>query len=59
LRVNPAQADAHNNLGVAHQKRGRLGEAATEFREALRLRPDFANARQNLNVVEGQLPKPR
>jgi Flp pilus assembly protein TadD len=42
---------AHNGLGVACLKAGRLDEAAHEFTAALRLRPAYADAHYNLGVV--------
>ncbi len=39
---------AHNGLGVALIRQGRRTEAVEEFREALRLRPDYWMARANL-----------
>lgn len=40
--------DAHLNYGVALARGGHLREAAAEFRETLRLRPQDAQARQML-----------
>jgi tetratricopeptide (TPR) repeat protein len=49
LRLGTAQAHiAHNGLGVALMKEGRVAEAAEQFREALRLKPDYDFARANL-----------
>ncbi len=49
LRLGTAQAHiAHNGLGVALMKQGRVAEAAAHFREALRLKPDYDFARANL-----------
>ncbi len=49
LRIGTAQAHiAHNGLGVALMKQGRVAEAAGHFREALRLKPDYDFARANL-----------
>ena len=42
---------AHSNLGNILSKRGRLDEAIASYREALRLRPDFAEAANNLALV--------
>ena len=39
---------AHNGLGVALIHQGRRAEAVEEFREALRLKPDYWMARANL-----------
>jgi len=47
---NPSPDDylAHNGMGVALMQLGRVGEAVEEFREAVRLRPDYGMARANL-----------
>ena len=39
---------AHNNLGVALARKGQTDEAISQFQEAIRLKPDFANACYNL-----------
>ena len=44
----PADAELQNNLGAALAQTGRPAEALRRFQEALRLRPDFARARENL-----------
>jgi Tfp pilus assembly protein PilF len=49
---NAASADVHNNYGIALALRGRTAEAAAEFREALRLNPDLADARTNLDLLQ-------
>ena len=41
-------ADAHNNLGIALFRRGRLDEAIASYHQALRLRPADAQASNNL-----------
>jgi protein O-mannosyl-transferase len=51
IRLNPADADAHNTLGVALQRQGRLEEAAAQYAEAIRLRPGRASAHNNLGTV--------
>ncbi len=48
VRLDPGRPDAHNMLGSALARVGRIREALDEFRAALRERPDFANARLNL-----------
>jgi Flp pilus assembly protein TadD len=41
----------HNRLGIAHVRTGRTDEAIREFQEAIRLKPDYADARNNLGVA--------
>jgi tetratricopeptide (TPR) repeat protein len=48
VRLDPSRAEAHNMLGAALARVGRVAEAIEELRLALRERPDFANARLNL-----------
>ncbi|MCX6615710.1 MAG: tetratricopeptide repeat protein, partial [Acidobacteria bacterium] len=42
---------AHNNLGAALQRRGLKEEALHHYREAVRLKPDYIDARNNLGGV--------
>ncbi|HEV2391765.1 MAG TPA: tetratricopeptide repeat protein [Verrucomicrobiae bacterium] len=42
---------AYNNLGLVYEKQGRLDEAALEFQEVVRLRPEDAETRGNLANV--------
>ncbi len=57
---DPANADAHNWIGYAYRKLGRLGEAQEAYDQALRLDPDHQGAheyagelRLMLNDLEG------
>ena len=48
---------AHNNLGNALAKKGRLDDAIPQFQQSLRLKPDYAEAHNNLGfalVKKGQ-----
>jgi Flp pilus assembly protein TadD len=47
LEADPSHAGAYNNLGVAYERMGKE-EAQEQFEEAIRLRPDFAQAHFNL-----------
>ncbi len=48
----PDSVQIRNNLGVALMRLGRDDEAATEFREVLRVNPDYRSARLNLDFLE-------
>ena len=48
MRLNPAYAEAHNGLGLALCRKGRPADGIREFQEALRLRPNYTNAWENL-----------
>jgi arylsulfatase A-like enzyme/Flp pilus assembly protein TadD len=51
VAINPALAGAHNGLGVAFARQGDVKRAVDEWREALRIRPDFEDPRANLERV--------
>jgi Flp pilus assembly protein TadD/uncharacterized membrane protein YhaH (DUF805 family) len=58
----PGNARAHNNLGIALEKRpGREKDAIAQYEEALRINPDYALARNNLGnslaSIPGRLPE--
>src|ERR1700755_3276776 len=40
LRIDPEYADAHNNLGNVHKRRGDLARARTHYERALSLSPE-------------------
>lgn len=59
LRNNPRAFLAHNNLGrILAEQQGRYMQAVDHFREALRLRPNFLEARGNLGLALIRLGKP-
>ena len=48
LESNPNDARVHNDYGTMLAKIGRLKEGADHFAEAVRLKPDYAKAKENL-----------
>jgi Flp pilus assembly protein TadD len=52
IEARPDDAVAHYNLGIALEELKRFGEAATQYREAVRLRPGFTAAAQGLARLE-------
>ena len=53
IEIDPSLPEAHNGLGAALASSGDFEGAEDSFREALRLRPDFPEARRNLNMLTG------
>ena len=49
--LRPDSAEARYNLGIALKGQGKLDEAAACYRQALELKPDFAEAHNNLGNV--------
>ena len=59
IHRNPHFPDAHNNLGVAYDRQGRLAEAVACFRKAASLHASHADAHRNLGDAlfrHGDLP---
>ncbi len=48
---NPGAGLAHNNLGIALMRSGRLQDAIAEYEQALRIKPDFARAHYTLGIA--------
>ena len=51
IRLQPDDAVAHYNLGIALAAQGKLDEAIAEYRTAIRLKPDYAMAHNNLGLA--------
>jgi tetratricopeptide (TPR) repeat protein len=54
LRLNPADPEALNGIGLARLQRNRVSEALQSFTKALEAQPNFAPALLNLAVVHHQ-----
>ena len=54
LRVTRNNWLAHNNLGIALGRAGKIDEAIEHCEQALRIKPDFAEAHYNLGVALAQ-----
>jgi spermidine synthase len=52
IDLQPASAEAQNDLGVALASMGQVDEAIDHFRRAVDLRPEFTEARRNLEAAE-------
>jgi tetratricopeptide (TPR) repeat protein len=48
---NPHDADAHYQLGLIHQRRRQLSEAAARFEQAVKIDPQMADAHLQLGVI--------
>ena len=58
LHIDPNFAEAHFNLGVAHQEKGNLKEAIAEYQKTLQIYPNYLEAHNNLGILyfrEGML----
>ncbi len=51
LKMNPQAFAAHNNLGFALMRQGKIEQARQQFAKALELRPDFPAANYNMGIV--------
>jgi Flp pilus assembly protein TadD len=52
LRLNPNSPEAHNNLGLVLLMQGDADKSIPEFSTALRLKPEFRLAQENLNRAQ-------
>jgi Flp pilus assembly protein TadD len=55
LRINPADDNAHNDLGIVLAQGGDFENAAEQFSEAVRFNPANADARRNLGFMKDKL----
>ncbi|MDD5465433.1 MAG: tetratricopeptide repeat protein [Candidatus Omnitrophica bacterium] len=48
IKYSPASFQAHNNLGLEYEYRGKFDQARLEYKRALEIKPDLIEARANL-----------
>lgn len=51
VAIAPNSPEPHSNLGHIYHQRKQYGDAETEFRKALELKPDFGEAMNNLGLT--------
>ncbi len=51
IKGNPYNPEAYGNLGLALHEQGKLEAAARNYRKALEVMPDYADARYNLHAL--------
>jgi tetratricopeptide (TPR) repeat protein len=54
INVTTGNYLAHNNLAIALARRGKLPEAARQYEQALRIKPNYAPAHNNLAILLAQ-----
>ena len=59
LQVDPGNGAAHNNLGVALEKEGKMEAAVEEYRKAVKALPGNTHAQKNLQRCEELLKNAR
>ena len=55
VRLNPNNAKLHINLGLSYRESGQYQEAIASFKEAIRIKPDFAVPHYVLGYTYGSL----
>jgi len=55
VKLDPASANAHDDLGVALFQLGDDEKAVEQFNDALRIDPSYAGARRNLELTQAHM----
>lgn len=55
IQAEPSSVAAHNNLGVAYEKRGLFKEALAEYEAALKLDPENSHVKSNLKKCKDNI----
>jgi len=59
IKLDPNDALAYNNLGVAYDEQKKYAEAISSYKEAIKIYPEYALARNNLLLAKRELKKSR
>jgi Tfp pilus assembly protein PilF len=54
IRQNPDLPDSYNNYGLILSEKNENAKAAEQFEKALKLKPDFQQAKENLKKAKGE-----
>jgi tetratricopeptide (TPR) repeat protein len=57
IELDPADFEAHNNLGVAYARQGKLDQAILEWEKVLKIDPGNKNAQDNVKKAKTILEK--
>jgi len=55
IGLDPKEANPHVGLGNVYRNQGKLEEAKKEYEEALRLKPDLTEAKENLEKLKRKI----
>lgn len=55
LEIDPENVSAHWGMGLAYQDEGKLGQAVSEFEQALEIKPDLSDLRTQLLRLYSEL----
>ena len=57
VKINPKDAEAHNNMGLIYFKLKLFEKAIKSSKKAIELKPDFVNAHNNLGIILQKIEK--
>lgn len=55
IEIDPYVADVHNLRGIVLEELGRTTEALESYEQAIRLDPDYTDAKENLSALKSEL----
>jgi tetratricopeptide (TPR) repeat protein len=57
IRIQPNDAEAYYNMGIACRGLGNINEAIESFKQAIRIKPSYIEAHYNLGVAYMEMGK--